>query len=599
MKRVLAALAALAAAALIWVFLAGGAFKAPFADAFPAGAIGYAGAADLSALLRELESTNFWKTLSRARGLQGEDGRPADLSALSGIAGDEAAVAFYGAGSRFGASALAAAKGGGAGGAIRAAVVSGFGGAPAGSHEGAELYSFTPPWARGIGGACAVRSGTAFLAVSSRDPMPLVKAAIDLSAGKGGVAPLGADRDFVAGIGRVAGGKCPLVACGWIGAKGIEELGKARGAAARVAGADAPFVARLLPGGPGGPPVISVGGYLCRDRGVKGMVRARFSPSGLTKTQRALLPGTPGRIGAFRLAPKGTIAVDAARIVDAGDAWKTFASSSNPAAAAAAAWLRGCGIDFDSEIAPWVGGEAAIQLSAVQAGGLFPLPKAEMIVSVKDRGRAERAVMRIMERGAGNDGRAGRQPWDFLRPAITHADHRGVAVTSLSYPIPGLSPSFCFVKDRLVVGLDRSSVMEIIDTAHGARPSLLSDPLFAEMRAGMPRRLSGCAWLDGEGALRAGEGIANWVMTVKGLLRRVSDDPIPAGDSRIEEDLPIFLAAAGACRAAMAGTVRGRDTVDHYFAVRLRDIPAARTPPDTPRGLRAKGGKTRRVPAGP
>ena len=112
MKKVLAALAALAAAALIWVFLAGGAFKAPFADAFPAGAIGYAGAADLSALLRELESTNLWKTLSRARGLQGEDGRPADLSALSGIAGDEAAVAFYGAGSRFGASALAAAKGG-------------------------------------------------------------------------------------------------------------------------------------------------------------------------------------------------------------------------------------------------------------------------------------------------------------------------------------------------------------------------------------------------------------------------------------------------------------------------------------------------------
>ena len=86
---------------------------------------------------------------------------------------------------------------------------------------------------------------------------------------------------------------------------------------------------------------------------------------------------------------------------------------------------------------------------------------------------------------------------------------------------------------------------------------------------------------------------------MKGLLRRVSDDPAPEGDSRIEEDLPIFLAAAGACRAAMAGTVRGRDTVDHYFAVRLRDIPAARTPPDTPRGLRAKGGKIRRVPAGP
>jgi len=264
--------------------------------------------------------------------------------------------------------------------------------------------------------------------------------------------------------------------------------------------------------------------------------------------------------------------VSAARIRNAAAAWELFRADANPVGSAVAGWLSRHGIDFERDVAPWVGDEVSVQLSDVRTGGLFPLAGAELIVAVKDRRAAERAVVRLMEAMGGGGAAGAGQAWDFLRPTLSRSAHRGVEVTTLGYPVPGLSPSFAFVGDRLVVGLDRASVHDIVDTAAGVREPLSSDAVFAAMRAAAPARLNSFAWIDGERALRAGEGVLAWALAVKRLARSVSDAPVPESELRLEADLPRICAAAGVVRAAMTASACGDDTVEQYFAVRLQDI---------------------------
>lgn len=579
MKKLLVALLVIVLTALVWIVTSGKRFEPPFSDAFPAGAIAYVGVKDGGAFAHDLGNSNFWKALRGIESLRaapqipgGRDAVAAAPAALSRILGEAAAVAVYGEKSPFGPAALAAVRSPEARGALRSLALTQPGARSAGTHGGMELHVFELPGMPGLKGMYAADEHAGFAAVSSRDPEGLVKAAIDLRAGKGDTAPLRGDREFASGIGKPPrDAKGALLACGWMGPEAVKAASRSRAAAAGLAVANAPAVAQALAAATE-IPVVAAGGYLYRDRGLSGMFRSRVDRTRLTDAQRAVWPGAPEGLGALALAPKGTILVSAARIRNAAAAWDAFTATSNPVGAAVADWLAACGIDFAKDVAPWMGDEISVQLSGVQVGGLFPLVSAELIVSVRDRRAAERTVLRLMEQAAGGGGAAAQQPWAFLRPDITRGEHRGVAVTTLGYPIPGLSPSFGFIGDRLVIGLDRSSVHGIIDTAKGAREPLSSDPVFAEMRAAAPARLNSFIWMDGEGALRAGEGVLGWALAVKRLARSVSDEPPSESETRLEADIPRIFAAAHVFRAAMAATACGRDTVDRYFAVRVRDL---------------------------
>ena len=518
MKKLLAALLLLVLAGFVWVLASRGRFEPPFAGAFPSGAIAYAAVKDGGALAREVGGSNFWKALRDIESIGAAapgPGRTAAVAAvpaaLSRMLGEKAAIAFYGEKSPFGTSVLFAVKGPEARVALRALARTTRRRAETG--EGMERCAFEVPGAPGLRGAC-----------------------------------------------------------GWMNDEAIEAAARSSAAAAGLAAANVPAAARSLAASAERFPAVSAGGYLFRDRGFHGSLRTRVDRARLTAEQQAVWPAASGTLGALALAPKGTILVSAARIRNAAAAWELFRADANPVGSAVAGWLSRHGIDFERDVAPWVGDEVSVQLSDVRTGGLFPLAGAELIVAVKDRRAAERAVVRLMEAMGGGGAAGAGQAWDFLRPTLSRSAHRGVEVTTLGYPVPGLSPSFAFVGDRLVVGLDRASVHDIVDTAAGVREPLSSDAVFAAMRAAAPARLNSFAWIDGERALRAGEGVLAWALAVKRLARSVSDAPVPESELRLEADLPRICAAAGVVRAAMTASACGDDTVEQYFAVRLQDI---------------------------
>ena len=178
-----------------------------------------------------------------------------------------------------------------------------------------------------------------------------------------------------------------------------------------------------------------------------------------------------------------------------------------------------------------------------------------------------------MERFAQPPATQGQQkPWAFLRPVITSEEYKSEKIKTLSYPIPGFSPSYALRDRSLIAGLDRISVQTIIDVAAGARDSILSSGKFAEMRKMLPGRVNQLTYIDCERALEAGEGVVRWLLAVKRLTTAADNPEKAKALVKVETDLPRIFTALRVFHAAMAGSTVKRDTIDTYFILRMRDI---------------------------
>lgn len=562
------------------------ALKMPFADMFPSGAIGYVGVQGGAAQVRDLTNSNFWKKLkgiesikelTSEAGSRLEEGGETEsaLGTLAALLGEEAAAACYGSESRFGKSILAAARTGGEGEAILTLVRSGLGGKSAGSYREHELYSFGLPSPVGLQGAYARGGGVSIAAVSKSNPMDLVKAAIDLGAGKG-EKPLSADRNFMALMGRPIKGAGTLIACACFDVKTLEkELQGVKAAIVKRLSEKNPAAASTMAkAGMGQIPCLSWSGFIYRQQGLAGKVHVRLDGARLNAEQRALLSYGNGELKLLGLVPRGSVAVADSRMGDVNAVWKWYKTQAWPPRTLDVLSLfeTRLGINVERDVLPWFGEEVCLQLSDVVTGGLLPIPRVQLVMSVKDRKAAEKSLDSMMRHIAQPPAAQGQQSWTFLRPEIRDEEYKGEKIKTLSYPIPGISPSFTFRDRCLIAGLDRSSVQTVVDVAAGAGDALASDAKFAGMRKTLPGRLHQLNYVDCERAFGAGEGVLKWWLAVK-RLASMSDDPERAEKiEKLEADLPHIFAALKAFRALMMASVVSRDEMDQYFVLRMRDI---------------------------
>ncbi|MEJ2745863.1 MAG: hypothetical protein P8123_09305, partial [bacterium] len=365
------------------------ALKMPFADTFPSGAIGYVGVQGGAAQVRDLTGSNFWKKLSGIESVKEftreasskieESGEmAAAFETLTAILGEEAAVACYGRESKFGRSVIVAAR-------------------------TRDLYSFRLPPPVGLEGAYAKGGGISIAAVSRSNPMDLVKAALDLSVGEGGK-PLSSDKNFMALMGAPLRGGGTLVGCACFDVKTLEkELQGLKAAIVKRMSEKNPAAATTLANaGMGQLPCLSWGGYLYRERGLAGKLHMRLDRARLSAEQRSLLKGGVGKLKLMGFVPKGVIAVSDSHMGNLREVWKWYKTQAWPAQTINILSLceKRLGIDFERDVLPWIGEEICLQLSDVATGGLLPVPRAQLVMSVKDRKAAERSLSSMMERFA-------------------------------------------------------------------------------------------------------------------------------------------------------------------------------------------------------
>lgn len=568
MKKVIVLIVLAAAFILLMVNRRGP--EIPYADVFPRGAIAYVGVNDGAALVRDILGSQAWKELSGVgtvrKGIETSRvklehrGSPvASARAIGTLLGEKAAVALYGKESHFGLSLLGAVESREMQERILARLRSGLGATPTGSYGGMDIYAFTLPSQAGLEGVYARRGSLGMVAISRSKSLDLLRQAIDLRQGKTKGA-LSGDSMFIAGCGKPLRGKGNPSCCVYINAMAMEKDFASLKRLAEVLGKGG-TVARL-----GGvqSAVVSCGGYLYRDKGIVGTIRTRVDPRQITAVKASTM-------SVLRRVPRGSVALVASRVGDPRAAWRWW-NAMWPGALGPEQMEKKFGIDVEKEIIPWVGDEMAFYLGNVQAGGLFPIVQAGLIVATRDPAATEQSLTRIMKGIAGPAAPSGQQgAWAFLKPQIITSEHGGKKITTLKYPIPGFSPSFACSGDYVFAGLDRTSVEGAINADAGQGDSILGDATFSELRAMAPRRLTQLSYLDCGRALEIGEGVAKWLIAIRKLTLPPEEIEKAERLARIEAELPRVLSSLKVFRVALSAASQQGDAIDQVYAIRTAD----------------------------
>ncbi len=557
----------------------------PFTDIFPKDAVAYVGLVRGGELAAEILQSRTWRSINNLESFRRFKTRVAEnigkrgvitptIGTLMDLLGGKFAVALYGQESQFGASLLLALETDRPERVTKA--LGGLKGRPAGSYAGADLYSLKSPILPGIDGAYALKGDTIVLCFSRARSLDMVKAVIEKRYLKDGNS-LSEDEDLRSGLGEPPSVKGSLLGCAYVDfralAKNIRIVGAFKeklneknpalvDAAARMWSQYRVF--------------LSCGGYLYRDRGLVGKTLTRLDSSGLTAEERAVYLGDPTKLKSISLVPRGTVALSTYRLGNVQETWNFYKRQTR--ASSPLAILKKIenklGINLEREVLPWLGKEMSIQLSDVVTGGLLPVPRVEILLEVKDRRAAEKELDRLMERLAQaptQDAQSGQQPMAFFKPQLQTENYRGVTLRTLTYPIPGFSPSCAIIGRYLIIGSDRSSVQGVIDIQKGLRKPILKNDEFAELFSLVPHELNYLSYVDCRRVLEIGEGVLKWFLTVKKLAFKAGDQEGKSDLETLEADLPKLLDALKVFRAAMSASTSSGNSIEQYFILRVEE----------------------------
>jgi uncharacterized protein DUF3352 len=150
--------------------------------------------------------------------------------------------------------------------------------------------------------------------------------------------------------------------------------------------------------------------------------------------------------------------------------------------------LSGSGLDYETDIRPWIGGQLAVGAwqTPGAASGDSPTATTLLLAEVKDRPAADTAIDRLVKR-------SGETP--------QHETYQGVDL------VLSKTAGYAFLGDVLVIGEPKSALEAAVDVNRGAADSLAESARFRNAMAELPSDRLAAAYMDVAG-LASGAGVA-------------------------------------------------------------------------------------------
>ncbi|MDX9701670.1 MAG: hypothetical protein RBU23_01360 [Candidatus Auribacterota bacterium] len=295
---------------------------------------------------------------------------------------------------------------------------------------------------------------------------------------------------------------------------------------------------------------------------------------------RKLWAAAPEKSKAMRLIPKDSILFNSSQSLDIPALWNVWQESvitqdvdqANAIMTSISALETSLAISLKNDVFPVLGSEVAYVLSDLSIEGFLPIPKAGIILSVKDSAQANTLMSKVIQ--SINNYYSAANPEGLPMLTVETSSFMDVPIVQAkitTLPIAGLTPSYMVIDDQLVIATNSMMLQDMVRVARGKDASLSKSDNYNRVKDVITDRNNQVSYINVEMTVTKLIDICQWLID---LQRSVGEAGALDQDTLnlITDNLIPFIRTFNSIKALAANTVYTKTGIEKTIVYRVEDF---------------------------
>ncbi len=295
---------------------------------------------------------------------------------------------------------------------------------------------------------------------------------------------------------------------------------------------------------------------------------------------RQLWAASPEKSKAMRLVPKDSILFNSSQSLDIPALWNVWqegiitqdVDQANAIMSGVNALETTLDISLKNDVFPVLGSEVAYVLSDLSIEGFLPIPKAGIVVSVKDAAKADALMRKIIDAVNNYYGSADPNAMPVL--AVETASFMDVPIVQAkitTLPVAGLTPSYMIIDDQLVIATNAMTLQQMVQVARGKESSLVKSDNYGRVKDIITDRNNQVSYINIEMTVERLVAICQWLIDLQrstGEAGALDQDTL----NLITNNLIPFIRSFDSVKALAANTIYTKHGIEKTIVYRVEDF---------------------------
>ena len=295
---------------------------------------------------------------------------------------------------------------------------------------------------------------------------------------------------------------------------------------------------------------------------------------------RQLWAASPEKSKAMRLVPKDSILFNSSQSLDIPALWNVWqegiiaqdVDQANAIMSGVNALETTLNISLKNDVFPVLGTEVAYVLSDLSIEGFLPIPKAGIVLSVKDAAKADALMRKIIDSINNYYGAANPDAMPVLSlESSSYMDVPIVQAKITTLPIAGLTPSYMIIDDQLVIATNAMTLQQMIQVARGKESSLNKSDNYGKVKDVITDRNNQVSYINVEMTVARLVDICQWLIDLQrstGEAGALDQDTL----NLITNNLIPFIRSFDSIKALAANTIYTKNGIEKTIVYRVEDF---------------------------
>lgn len=280
------------------------------------------------------------------------------------------------------------------------------------------------------------------------------------------------------------------------------------------------------------------------------------------------------------MVPKDAILFNSSQSLDFSTLWNVWQESiitqdvdqANAIMSSINALETNLGISLKNDVFPVLDDEVAYVLTDLSLEGFIPIPKAGIILAVKDAAQADAMMRKVIT--AINDYFATTDPQALPMLSLDSTTYMDVPVTRAkitALPIAGLTPSYMVMGDMLVIATNSMTLEEMVRVARGKQDALTASENYRMIDDVITERNNQMSYINIERTVKTLVDVCGWLIDLQrstGEVGELDQETI----ALITNNLIPFVNTFNSIKALGANTVYTKTGIEKTIVYRVEDF---------------------------